>query len=73
MMIGASIVAMGLLPVGILMGWDSSFSPRAICWAVLVLLACSIAAWSSFCLRFELAGTANKSAAGKGGMLDSLH
>jgi len=55
------MVALGLLPVGIIMGWDSSFSTAAICWAVLVLLACFVVAWSCFRLRFEVTGTANKS------------
>src|SRR6185503_9357192 len=39
MMIAGSMVAVGLLPLGIIMGWDHSLDPAAIGWAALVLVA----------------------------------
>src|SRR5207249_877025 len=59
-MIGGSIIAVGLLPVGILMVWDTSPSAGAVCWLVFLFLACAAVVWGCFSLRFELLGTVNK-------------
>jgi len=59
-MIGGQVVAIALLPVGILMGWDRSFSWEALFWAGLILSALLLALRGYFRLRFELTGTANQ-------------
>ncbi len=58
--IGGATVALLMLPLGILMGWDHSFEPAALCWAALTLGALCVSAVGVFTLHFEPAGTANK-------------
>jgi len=58
-MIGGTLTAVALLPVGILMGWDSSFSVGAVFWAAAIFAALLLTVLGCFRLRYELVGTAN--------------
>jgi hypothetical protein len=58
MMIGGSIIAMVIMPLGGLIDWDAPFVAAAVCWLSLVFVACFLAVWGCFHLRFELAGGA---------------
>ena len=60
MCFGGMLIALALMPVGIVMGCDHSFAPEALCWAVVSLAALSVAGIGTFRLRFEPAGTANQ-------------
>jgi hypothetical protein len=60
MTIGGSVMALCLLPVAIIMGWDHSFEPAALCWAALTLFSLSVSAFGCFTLRFEAVESANK-------------
>jgi hypothetical protein len=55
------VVALCLMPVGIVMGWDHSFEPGALCWAALALFAIFVSALGCFTLSFEMVRSANKS------------
>jgi len=66
MMIAGSMVAVGLLPLGIIMGWDHSLDPAAIGWAALVLVALLVTLIGCSTMRFEFMGTANKNSAANG-------
>jgi hypothetical protein len=60
MTIAGMVIALSLMPVGIVMGWDHSFEPAALCWAALALLALLVSAIGCFTMRFESVGAANK-------------
>jgi hypothetical protein len=61
MSFGGGLIAMALIPVGIVMGWDHSFEPGAVCWAAACLIALIVAGIGAVRLRFELMGLANQS------------
>jgi hypothetical protein len=49
-----------LAPAGIVMGWDHSFEPAALCWLALSLAGLVVTAVGTFTLRFEVFGGANQ-------------
>ncbi len=55
------LVSLALLPVGMLMGYDHSFAPEALCWTAVILAALGVAGIGTFRLRFEPDAATNKS------------
>src|SRR5262245_35705207 len=55
-MMAGGFISVGLLPVGIAMGWDHSFEAAAIYWAAVVIVALLYMCVACYRLRFELAG-----------------
>jgi hypothetical protein len=60
MCFGGMLITLALMPVGIVMGYDHSFAPEALCWAAATLAALSVAGIGTFRLRFEPGGAANQ-------------
>jgi hypothetical protein len=60
MMIGGTLAALVLVPMGLALDWDDSLQTATIVWAAFILLACLVALMGCFTMRFELVRSANK-------------
>jgi hypothetical protein len=71
MSFGGGLIALALIPAGIVMGWDHSFEPGALCWAAACLIALMVAGIGAVTMRFEVMGLASQSLQATAGAPDA--